>query len=279
MRDPRLDDLMDADPEVRADAREELLIDMDDEIADGFLAIASGDASEEVRGDAIIGLGPILEECGDEYLEGEQTYYANEEMAPPLSFAAFERMRTGLRALYSDESQPTLVRRRAFESLVRDPQPWHREDIKRLAASADKDWIRTAVFSMAYFDGFEEATLSMLNHDDSELVFEAVRAAGGRELTASAERIRSLARSAEDRDVMMEAITALPYVDPDAIDLLDELAESEDADVAEAAEAAREELVMLASGEFDDDFEDEDEVGEDDDDEDDDDEEEDDKTR
>ena len=270
MRDPRLDDLIDADPEVRADAREELLIDMDDEIADGFLAIASGDASDEVRGDAIIGLGPILEECGDEYLEGEKPFFADEEMAPPLSFAAFERMRTGLRALYADESQPTLVRRRAFESLVRDPQPWHRDEIKRLAASGDKDWIRTAVFSMAYFDGFDEVTLAMLNHDDSELVFEAVRAAGARELTASAERMRFLARSAEDRDVMMEAITSLPYVDPDALDLLDELAESDDEDVAEAAEAARDELVMLASGEFDDDFEDEDEVDDEEDEEDDD---------
>jgi hypothetical protein len=256
MRDPRLDELKSADPEVRADAREELLTDMDDAIADGFLEVAASDADPEIRGDAIIGLGPILEECGDDYVDGEVAPDA--DMGTPLTFEAFERAKAKLKALYDDESQPKLVRRRAFESLVRDPQPWHRKDIRRHADSGDADWLRTAVFCMGYFDGFDDDILKMLDHSDHELVYEAVRAAGAREIHKAAPRLRELASSSPDRDVKLEAIAALAYADPDADEFLEELSDTDDEEVADAADAARDELLMMASSGFDDDFDEED---------------------
>ena len=43
----------------------------------------------------------------------------------------------------------------------------------------------------------------------------------------------------------LEAILALPYVDRDSIETLEDLAESDDAEIAEAAETALDDLTML----------------------------------
>ena len=244
MNNSLIDDLKSADAEERASAREELLAEMNDEIAEQFLAIAESNASEDVRADVVIGLGPIMEECGDDYDENGETLFEDEE-GPALSFEKFTDAKKRLRALYDDESQPQLVRRRALETLVRDPQAWQRDEISKLAASSDVNWRRTAVFCMGYFAGFEETIMKTLDDPDQDLVFEAVRAAGSQEMSEAAEKIRSFVESAEDRDVKLEAILALPYVDRDSIETLEDLAESDDAEIAEAAETALDDLTML----------------------------------
>jgi len=239
-----LADLTDADEETRAVAYEELALEMDDEIAHALLDIAAGDAAEEIRSDAIAALGPVLEECSTDYDE-ELGFEWAPELGPPVSRQTFASIVSRIEALYSDEAQPKLIRRRAFEVLIRDPRPWHADAIRRHFASEDAEWKLTAVFAMGYIPGFGREIVEVLDKEKEPLLYEAVRAAGTMDVLGAAARIRALAASRDtDHDVRVEAILALPNVDPDCFDLLDDLARSRDREVKEAAEIALDELAM-----------------------------------
>jgi hypothetical protein len=114
-------------------------------------------------------------------------------------------------------------RRRAFEVLVRDSAAVaFRGDPQ--AASSDEEWRLTAVFAMGMIRGFEKEVAATVESARGELLFEAVRAAGRMEVTAAAPRIRALAASGKTPlELRLEAIRALPGVDRDCIDILDEL--------------------------------------------------------
>lgn len=247
--------LRSADEETRREAFDRISVEMDDDLVREILGIARSGAAEEVRADAIVALGPAVDECGVEYVDDEDV--ESSEYGAPLSREAFVEVIDALRDLYDDERQPKLVRRRAFEVLVRDPQPWQQEAIRRDFASGDRDWKMTAIFSMGYVRGFEKELVDQLRTASGDLLYEAVRAAGRAEVQEAAPIIEGLAISEEaDRDVRLEAIAALPAVDPDCFDLLDELAESQDDEVRAAAEGALEELQMIDEDLEDDDEED-----------------------
>lgn len=242
MSNELLRDLISEDESVREDARAELVANMDDDTAAAFLKIAEGDASPEVRADVILGLGPIIEECGDEMLASGDL----EDGFAPLSTARYKDLQTRLRKLYDDASQPAIVRRRALESLVRDQQPWMDDEAKKLAASGERDWKLTSLFVMGHLSGFDDVILEELNGSDPELVAEAVHAAGRRAIEGAAEKIADFAASDEaDHDVRVSAILALPYLDEDCGDLLEELARDDDDEISEAAGAALDDLRML----------------------------------
>src|SRR2546423_5505726 len=250
-----LAELTDPDEETRAAILDEISLDMDDETAQALLDIAASDAGEEARDRAIVALGPVIEECGDEYMEGAIDF--GPEMEPPVSRETFVSIVARIRGLYSDEKQPKLLRRRAFEVLIRDPQPWHREAIQEHFASADDDWRRTAVFAMGHITGFEREIAATVETAEEPLLFEAVRAAGQMEVSAAAPRIRALAKSGDaDLDTRIAAIYALPHVDPDSFELLESLEQSRNRDIAEAAGEAVQELLL--SSDIGDDEEDED---------------------
>ena len=238
-----LAELTDPDEETRAAILDEISLDMDDETAQALLEIAASDAGEEARDRAIVALGPVIEECGDEYMEGAIDF--GPEMEPPVSRETFASIVARIRGLYSDEKQPKLLRRRAFEVLIRDPQPWHREAIQEPFASADDDWRRTAVFAMGHITGFEREIAATVETAEEPLLFEAVRAAGQMEVSAAAPRIRALAKSGDaDLDTRITAIYALPHVDPDSFELLESLEQSRNRDIAEAAGEAVQELLL-----------------------------------
>jgi hypothetical protein len=247
--------ITDTDEEVRTEAIQELAERMDDEVARALLDVASSGAEEQVRADAIMGLGPVIEEAGWDYGEDDEEFDVDPEMGPAISREMFETIGREIRALYEDEAQPKLVRRRAFEVLVRTPQPWQESEIRRRFQSDDVDWKLTAIFGMGYVKGFENEIVATVKGEKGELLLEAVRAAGGMAVTGAAERIRELAASDDtDPDLRLFAIDALPEVDPDCFDLLDRLSRSEDEEVAEAAEAALEELsISEAMGDDDED--------------------------
>ena len=162
-----LAELTDPDEEMRAAILDEISLDMDDETAQALLDIAASDADEKARDRAIVALGPVIEECGDEYMEGAIDF--GPEMEPPVSRETFASIVARIRGLYSDEKQPKLLRRRAFEVLIRDPQPWHREAIQEHFASADDDWRRTAVFAMGHITelGYTNATTAFQEMEKS----------------------------------------------------------------------------------------------------------------
>ena len=237
--------LRNPDEEKRREAFDRISVEMDDALAREILAIIAGDASDDIRADAVVALGPAVEECGIEYMDEEDVLDMGFAGAP-LSKEAFRELTSALRAVYEDESQPTIVRRRALEVLVRDPQPWQKDAIRRDFASQDRDWKMTALFAMGYVRGFEPELLDVLRTGDGDLLYEAVRAAGNAEVVEAAPILEAFALSEEtDRDVRLEAIAALPSVDPECFDLLDELAESTDEQVRGAAEQALEELQMF----------------------------------
>jgi hypothetical protein len=230
--------LTDPDPDARAEAYEELSDDMNDEIAEAILALAAGDASDGIRADAIIALGPVIEECGTDYGVG-----------PPVSRETCAAITKKIRALYDDASQPKLLRRRAFEVLVRAPQPWQRDEIGRWLGSSDEEWRITAVFAMGQMTGFEDELLAVLAEAEGLMLEEAVRSAGLVALTGAARKIHDLAASKDTaRELRFEAILALPYVDEDAFELLDELSHSKDRELAAVAEEALEELQIHGGG-------------------------------
>lgn len=244
---------------------------MDDEVARAFLDVASSDAAERVRADTIIGLGPVIDEAGLDFDdEDDEGFVMDPELGPPISREMFETIVREVRGLYEDEAQPKLVRRRALEVLVRDPQPWHMAEIRRHYASDDPEWKVTGIFGMGYVPGFDDEIAAAVQSESGKLLFEAVRAAGSMEVAAAAKRIRELATSrTADRDLRLAAIDALPHVDRDSFDLLQRLAGSDDDEIADAAEAALDELSIAESyddEELDED-EDEDFDGEDDEDE------------
>jgi hypothetical protein len=230
--------------ETRREAFDRISVEMDDALAREILTIARGSAADDVRADAIVALGPAVDECGIEYMDDEEL--ASPEYGAPLTRETFEEVTGALRSLYEDPTQPSIVRRRAFEVLVRDPQPWQKDAIRRDFASRDRDWQMTAIFAMGYVRGFDRELMETLRSANGDILYEAVRAAGRAEVAEAAPIIEALAiDGTTDRDVRLEAIAALPSVDPDCFDLLDELAESPDEEIRGAAEAALEDLQMF----------------------------------
>jgi uncharacterized protein (UPF0147 family) len=240
-----LDLLRSLDEETRREAFDRISVEMDDDLARGILGLIASDAPEDVRADAIVSLGPAVEECGVEYFEDDEDPAVASEWIP-LSREAFAAVTAALREVYEDASQPTIVRRRAIEVLVRDPQPWMSDAIRRDFATEDRDWKMTAIFAMGFVRGFEREILEALRSTDGDLLYEAVRAAGNAEIAEAAPILETFALSDQtDRDVRLESITALPSVDHDCFDLLDELADSGDDEIRAAAEEAIEELQMF----------------------------------
>jgi hypothetical protein len=240
---------------------------MDDEVARAFLDVVSSGADERVRADVLIGLGPIIDEAGIDYGDDDDELLLDPELGPAVSREMFDTIVREVRGVYEDESQPKLVRRRALEVLVRDPQPWLSSEIRRHFASDDPEWKRTAVFAMGYVTGFEKEIVAVVNAEQGQLLIEGVKAAGHMEVAGAAKRLRDLVNAkGTERDLRLYAIEALPHVDPDSFDILDRLTRSNDEEVAEAAEAALEELSLAESmddegwdDEEDDDEEDDDE--------------------
>jgi hypothetical protein len=238
----RIAQLTSTDEEVREEARELLSLQMDDEIARAFLDIGASDADEEIRADVIIGLGPIIEEAGMDYGDDDEFELAP-EYGPGITRETFESIVREVRALYEDEAQPKIVRRRAFEVLVRDPQPWQADAIRKHYAGDDPQWKLTAVFGMGYLTGFDAEIAATVASASDAVLYEAVRAAGAMDVTAAAARIRELATSTSaETDLRVASIQALPNVDPDCFELLQQLSTSDDEEIAETAQATLAEL-------------------------------------
>ena len=253
--------LTDPDEDVRAEAREELTMLMDDDIARAFLDVASSDAGEDIRADAIVGLGPIIEEAGMDFDDEDSGFALDPDLGPGISRETFDSIIREIRALYDDEAQPKLIRRRAFEVLVRDPQPWQSVEIRKHFAGSDPLWKLTAVFGMGYVAGFDKEIAETVESADEQLLYEAIRAASSMEVTEAAGRIQHLATSkGTEHDLRLVSIEALPNVDPGSEELLEALARSRDQEIAETAQAALDELMLhqLPDDEDDDDFDDED---------------------
>jgi hypothetical protein len=107
---------------------------------------------------------------------------------------------------------------------------------------------------MGFVRGFESQILESLESKNLDIDREAVLAAGAWELDAAWGHVARLVTSPQtEKPLLLAAIEAAANIRPEeAIEILDDLAESDDEDIAAAAEEAMA-IAQGASGEDDDD--------------------------
>jgi hypothetical protein len=226
---------------------------LDDEIAEALLTlVASGEESDELRGTAAISLGAALEHA--DMMEFED---AEENVISEPTFRGIQR---ALRELFDDTAVPQDVRRRILEASVRAPEDWHKKAVRAAYAGDDEAWRLTAVFCMRFVPGFDDRILEALKSEDPEIHYQAVCAAGSREVDAAWAHVAPLVTADEtDKPLRLAAIDAAASIRPlEAAEILSALTDSDDEDIADAAFEA---LAMAgAAAEFDEDEDDDDQL-------------------
>jgi hypothetical protein len=206
---------------------------INDELAAELLSIVGdGKRDAELRARAAISLGPILEHA--------DMYGFEDPDDVPVTEETFENLVSGLQKLWGDEAQPDLVRRRLLEAAVRAPREWQADAVRYAFGRSELEWKQTAVFCMAFVDGFDKEILEALDNADPVIHAEAVCAAGNHEIEAAWPHISALLKSkGTDKELLLAAIDAAPSINPEeAIELLEPLTESGDEEIAEAADEA-----------------------------------------
>ncbi len=206
---------------------------VDDDLAGALLAItADSDESQELRGQAAVALGPVLE-LGD-------TNGFDDPDDVPIGEATFQRIRDALRTLCEDARVPGEVRRRALEASVRAPAAWHDGEVRAALASGDPGWRLTAVFCMGWIRGFDEEIVAALESGGPDVAYEAVCAAANWGVAAAWPHVAVLVRSPEtEKPLLLAAIDAVASIRRDeAAEVLAPLADAEDEDVVDAVHEA-----------------------------------------
>jgi hypothetical protein len=212
---------------------------INDDLADVLLTIVRNPGEpEELRAKAATSFGPALEMAFTEFDEALSGF--DDPDCVPITEDMFHTIQESLQKLYMDTSTPKLVRRRILEASVRDPEPWHEDLIREAFASGDREWMLTAVFAMQWVRGFEDEVLAQLESADEKIHFEAVVAAGNKELDAAWPHVAAIVKDARTpKDLLIAAIGAAGSIRPaEAGVLLVDLADSDDEDIAEAADEA-----------------------------------------
>jgi len=203
---------------------------MNDELAEALLAIAdSPDEPEELRAQAAISLGPVLEQSDLDGFDDPDDL--------PITEQTFHTIQDLLHKLYLDETISKELRRRILEAAVRAPQDWQTSAVSAAYSSGDKDWMLTAVFAMSRVPGFDDQILEALEHTDPEVHMEAVNAAGVRELNAAWPHVVALIEApTTPKLLLLAAIEAVGNIRPqEAGEILADLANSRDEEIAEVA--------------------------------------------
>jgi hypothetical protein len=224
---------------------------MSDEMAEALLAIVHNrDHADNMRATAAISLGPALESADTEAI-------ADMGWDAPISEEEFDRIREELRKTFEDRSLPKELRRRVLEASVRAPQDWHTDAVREAYSTGDRDWTLTAAFCMRYVPDFDAEIMKLLDSKDEEIRYEAISAAGEREVEEAWPHVRGLLKPpSKDKRMLLAAIEAAPGINPEeARRLLADLLESDDEEIVEAADEA----IAMAEGYSEDDDEDEDE--------------------
>ncbi len=228
LNDPQADE---SDRLVAATLAGDLTV-INDDLAQVLLAVVgSATESEQMRTKAAISLGPVLEQADiDEFEDPDDV---------PISERTFRHIQDSLRKVYLDHNTPKEVRRRILEASVRAPETWHFQDaIRDVYSSGDRDWMLTAVFAMRWVRGFDDQILVALKSADPEIQYQAVKAAGNRELDAAWPHIIKLLDEAHTpKPLLFAAISAVGSIRPgEARRTLAHLVISDDDEIAEAAQ-------------------------------------------
>jgi hypothetical protein len=204
----------------------------DDHMAEALLTLVrNADEPSELRAMAAISLGPALEQAAMGFDDPDDV---------SITELMYRNIQGSLQKLYADTGIPKEVRRRILEASVRYPEPWHPDLVREAYATGDREWILTAVFAMRWIRGFDEQILEALHNPDPEMHYEAVMAAGERELDGAWPHVVELVRDPDTpKMLLLAAITAVGSIRPaEAGQVLVDLAESDDEDIVDAATEA-----------------------------------------
>jgi hypothetical protein len=203
---------------------------MNDELAKALLAIVgTRDETDELRAQAAISLGPVLEQSDLDGFDDPDDL--------PITEQTFHTIQDLLHKLYLDETNSKELRRRILEAAVRAPEDWQTSAVRAAYSSGDRDWMLTAVFAMSRVPGFDDQILEALDSTDPEIHIEAVNAAGVRELNAAWSHVVGLVVSPSTPKLLLLAtIEAVGNIRPrEAGEILASLADSPDEEIAEVA--------------------------------------------
>ncbi|HPH95474.1 MAG TPA: HEAT repeat domain-containing protein [Anaerolineaceae bacterium] len=189
--------MTDPDGQVRATGIRLLWEVEDVQLVPVLINILSSDPEEHVRATAATALGKFV------YL-GEM-----EEIARPVAIKVEDTL---LDVLHG--SEPTLIRRRALESLGFSSRPELEALINKAYTDKDQDWRVSALFAMSRTadEKWNPLIMRALDDENDAIQFEAVRAAG--ELTIPEARLPLLRLVDEttDEDLQAAAIWSLSQI-------------------------------------------------------------------
>jgi HEAT repeat protein len=222
--------LADEDPVARATAIRLLWQSQNEDLVPRFIKMLGDDPESIVRAAAATALGLFV------YL-GEV-----DEIKKSIYDQVVKRL---MRAHLSTDDD--LVRRRALESLGYASHPEVPDFIQRAYDSQDDEWLQSALFAMgrSYDKRWVEPILTMINHPDNLVRYEAVRAAGELEAQDAREALFDLLEEGtDDDDLYFAAIWSLTKIGGDGVRNLIELAleETDDPDEVNFLEEALENL-------------------------------------
>lgn len=220
-----LDDL---DSGVRSSGIELLWINESLELLSRLIDLAENDESVDVRAAAVSDIGRFI-------LLGEY------EEIPESDATRAQDVAIGL---LNDMTEDIQVRRRALEAISNSSLDFVSEAIKEAYESDERLMRVSAIFAMgrSYDEQWNETVLRELRNDDSEIRYEAARAAGELEIEEAVTLLGQLA-VVDEREIKQVAIWSLGEIGGNhAMRLLSALAEdaeeAEDEDLQEAIEDA-----------------------------------------
>jgi HEAT repeat protein len=234
----------DHDAEVRAEAIACLWYDPDARWIDVLMRKATEDPHADVRAHAISALGRYVFEGEEANLEGWDAPFL--EISPK----DYQRVTDFLFRIAQDPEESLSARRYALEALAfRSDDPDVAELIEWAYQHRDRRLRISSIFAMARHGDprWSEYILKELRSDDSQVQYEAVRAAGELSLTEATETLIELATNKTYRKPLrLLAVYALGETGDDrAYPVLEKLAHSRDRDVRDVARDAMEEWIMV----------------------------------
>lgn len=223
--------LTDPDPRVREVALRLLWENQEVGLVAKMLQMVENDPAEKVRGAAATALGQFI-------------YLGELEEIPE---AVLHRIEKRLLEIAASASEPKLVRRRALEALGFSGRPELKPLLLAAYNNSDPEWLVSALFAMGRSanSSWIPSVLDMLDSDNEEVLFEAVRAAGELEAPAARRPLLKMVKSQpEGSEIRMAAIWSLSKIGGEKVrDTLEKaLEESEDDDEIEMLEDALENL-------------------------------------
>jgi hypothetical protein len=228
--------------------------DLDPELVSEIERLLDHDPAERVRVQAVATLGSVFEQMG--ILDSWQ---GPEFDDAPMPLAQFRRIKGKLETLYRDVGVPEEIRRRALEALVRAPEGWHREAVRRAWSGDEPGWQVTAVRCMGHVEGFDAQILEALHGDSPDLKYAALAALFDAPLEESGDEVLRLATCDQTpRELRLTAFDVLTILRPrGSLDALGSLLDSDDHEISEAAGEAFAELAADEDleAEYDEDFE------------------------